>query len=154
MIRFRFRLLLVLICLMPTLMIGASGRAHVSEEPTLAVIRGRAVCLDEAGKSVDSLFECKSKRIGFLDKAAKLYTFLKSDSAAEVFNDSRVRARELQITARLHGRDRLELIKVQSIRDDKLYDIYYYCEVCNIKEYTPGLCPCCRNEMEFRETLP
>jgi rubrerythrin len=46
----------------------------------------------------------------------------------------------------------LELIKVQSIREGKLYDIYYFCEICNIREYAPGLCPCCRNELEFRET--
>jgi hypothetical protein len=69
-----------------------------------------------------------------------------------VFADSRVRQRELQITARAHARDELEIIKVQSIKAGKLYDIFYYCDVCSITAYVPGLCPCCRNELEFRET--
>jgi len=41
---------------------------------------------------------------------------------------------------------------VQSVKEGKLYDIFYYCEVCSITAYTPGLCPCCRNELEFRES--
>jgi len=68
-----------------------------------------------------------------------------------VFTDTRVRQRELQVTARLHAGDQLEIIKVQSVKEGKLYDIFYYCEVCSITAYTPGLCPCCRNELEFRE---
>jgi rubrerythrin len=71
-----------------------------------------------------------------------------------MFTDSRVRQRDLQVTARLRVGDHLEIIKVQSIKDGKLYDIIYFCEVCNIRAYAPGLCPCCRNELEFRETTP
>jgi hypothetical protein len=65
-----------------------------------------------------------------------------------------VRERELQITARLREGNQLETIKVQSVKDGKLYDIYYFCDICSIRAYTPGLCPCCRNELEFRETAP
>ncbi len=36
--------------------------------------------------------------------------------------------------------------------DGKLHDVHYYCEVCNITAYAPGLCPCCRREMELKET--
>jgi rubrerythrin len=69
-----------------------------------------------------------------------------------MFTDMRVRQRDLQITARLRAGDQLELIKVQSVKEGKLYDLFYFCEVCNIRAYAPGPCPCCRNEMEFRET--
>ena len=62
--------------------------------------------------------------------------------------------RRFQITARLHSGDQLEIIKVQSVKEGKLYDIHYYCDVCSITAYVPGLCPCCRNELEFRETPP
>lgn len=120
------------------------------------IVRGRAVCLDAAGKPVDSLFACAetNPRFGFASRDGKLYRFSETDSMITVFTDSRVRERELQITARLRETDQLEIIKVQSLKDAKLYDIYYFCEVCNIRAYTPGLCPCCRNELEFRETLP
>ena len=76
---------------------------------------------------------------------------LPTDTMTAVFTDTRVRQRELQVTARLRAGDQLEIIKVQSVKEGKLYDILYYCEVCSITAYTPGLCPCCRNELEFRE---
>ena len=91
-------------------------------------------------------------RFGFASKNGKLYTFLTTDTMTPVFTDTRVRQRELQITARLYAGDQLETIKVQSVKEGKLYDIFYYCDVCSITSYTPGLCPCCRNELEFRET--
>jgi hypothetical protein len=115
-------------------------------------MRGRAVCLDEKGRRVDPLFECSAGRFGFVDKNGKLYPFLVNDGASAVFTDGRVRKLELQITARLHERDNLELIRFQSVREGKLYDLYYFCEVCNIRAYAPGLCPCCRDELELRET--
>lgn len=120
----------------------------------LAVIRGRAVCLDAGGREVESLFGCNEtgRRLGFASKDGRLYKFLPTDTMTPVFTDARVRQRELQLTARLHAGDLLEIIKVQSVKEGKLYDIYYYCDVCSITAYTPGLCPCCRNELEFRET--
>lgn len=121
---------------------------------TLAVIRGRAVCLDAAGREVDTLFGCSeaSYRFGFAGKDGRLYRFSATDAMTAMFSDARVRQRELQVTARLRAGDQLEVIKVQSIKEGKLYDIFYFCEVCNIKAYAPGLCPCCRNDLEFRET--
>lgn len=123
------------------------------EVSTLTVIRGRAVCLDAAGHEVGSVFGCPEtgSRFGFASKDGRLYKFLPADTMTPVFTDTRVRQRELQITARLHTGDQLEIIKVQSVKDGKLYDIFYYCDVCSITAYTPGLCPCCRNELEFRE---
>jgi hypothetical protein len=120
---------------------------------TLAVIRGRAVCLNAAGAAVESLLGCAeaTSRFGFASKDGRLYKFLPTDTMTAVFTDTRVRQRELQITARLRAGDQLEIIKVQSVKEGKLYDIFYYCEVCSITAYTPGLCPCCRNELEFRE---
>ena len=119
----------------------------------LTVVKGRAVCLNSAGREVESPFGCAEtgSRFGFASHDGKLYKFLPTDTMITVFTDIRVRQRELQLTARLHSGDQLEIIKVQSIKDGKLYDIYYFCDVCTITSYTPGLCPCCRNEMEFRE---
>jgi len=121
---------------------------------TLAVVRGRAVCLDSAGREVEALIGCNETggRFAFASKDGKLYRFLPADTMTPVFTDARVRQRELQITARLRSGDQLEIIKVQSVKEGRLYNIYYYCDVCSITAYTPGLCPCCRNELEFRET--
>jgi hypothetical protein len=135
---------------------AASGAARFDqdEHAGLVIVRGRAMCLDAGGRPVDSLFACTSNsRFGFARKDGKLYKFLPTDTTA-MFTDIRVRQRELQVTAQLAKGGQLEIINVQSIKEGKLYDIYYFCEVCNIKAYAPGPCPCCRNELEFRETPP
>jgi hypothetical protein len=125
-------------------------------EPALVVVLGRAVCLDSNGREGDSFFGCDDANhsFGFASKAGTLYKFLPGDAMTAMFTDIRVRQRELQVTARVHSGYRLEVIKVQSVKEGKLYDICYYCDVCNIKSYAPGLCPCCRNELEFKETPP
>jgi len=126
-----------------------------TEDHSLVVIRGRAVCLDSSGREADSLFGCSDtgKTFGFVSKDGKLYKFLPTDTMTPVFSDVRVRQRDLQLSARLHPGDRLEIIKVQSVKEGKVYDIFYYCDVCSITAYIPGPCPCCGKDLEFREKL-
>jgi hypothetical protein len=108
------------------------------------------------GRDEESLLSCDGANhsFGFQSKSGKLYKFLSGDPMTPIFTDNRVRQRELQISARLHSGEQLEIIKVQSVKEGKLYDVFYFCEVCNITAYVPGLCPCCRAELEFRETPP
>jgi hypothetical protein len=125
-----------------------------SDGGSLAILRGRVECTDERGKPVAAMFDCKDGSTFALTTAGgKRYGFISGDVETTVFTDGRVRQRDLQITAKLHEGDRLELVKVQSIRGGQLYDVYYFCELCNITRYAPGLCPCCRANLEFRETL-
>jgi hypothetical protein len=148
-------LLVTLLFPIPPSSLAAEGSfIFQGEGPALTVIQGRAVCLDSDGREVRTLFGCSEtgSRFGFASKDGRLYKFIPGDTMTPVFTDSRVRQRDLQITARLHSQDQLEIIKVQSVKSGKLYDIFYYCDVCSITAYVPGLCPCCRNELEFRET--
>ena len=115
------------------------------------VLRGCVVCLDDAGRPSKTCDE-GAHRFGFQASDTTLYSFLPTDSLAEMFEDPLVRERTLQITANPIGDTRLELIKVLSVRDGKLYDIFYFCDVCNITAYAPGPCACCRKEMELKET--
>jgi len=147
----------LLVTMVFTSPVGALSPINLQGDPySLAIVRGRAICLDAAGREADPLFGCNeaSHRFSFAGKDGKLYRFSATDPMTVMFSDPRVRQRELQVTARLRAGDQLEVIKVQSIKEGKLYDIFYFCEVCNIKAYAPGLCPCCRNDLEFRETLP
>lgn len=131
----------------------AASRADEADH-ALVVVRGRAICLDVAGRTIESLFACNdaNSRFGFASKDGRFYKFRPGDAMTTMFTDTRVRQRELQLTARLLASDLLEVIKVQSIKEGKVYDIFYFCDICTITAYAPGLCPCCRNELEFRET--
>ncbi|HWP42277.1 MAG TPA: hypothetical protein VNO14_03505 [Blastocatellia bacterium] len=110
------------------------------QETEQVVVRGRIISLD------------KGASFGLKGEDGHLYGFSADDLMAAMFTDPQVRSRQLQITARLHPAKRLEVIKVQSILNGMLYDLYYYCELCNITAYAPGPCPCCRKELEFKET--
>ena len=152
--RFLTPLLTALILVMPQSSLAALRQSETTDKSRLSVIQGRAVCLDSAGRASASLFGCNdpSARFAMVDRNAKLHDFAPADTGTAIFTDIRVRQRELQVTARLDSKNQLEIIRVQSIKEGKLYNLYYFCEICNITAYAPGLCPCCGNELEFRET--
>lgn len=147
-------LLTALLLVMPISSLAARRQSETTDKNRLTVIQGRAVCLDASGRPNESLFGCNdpSAHFALVDRNAKLHDFAPTDISTAIFTDGRVRQRELQVTARLDSKSQLEIIRVQSIKEGKLYNLYYFCEICNITAYAPGPCPCCGNELEFRET--
>jgi hypothetical protein len=93
-----------------------------------------------------------SARFSFKTADGKVYKFLATDAATAMFTDPQVRSRELHIAAIAHSNDQLEVIRVYSVREGKLYDLYYFCDVCSITAYAPGACPCCYGKFELKET--
>ena len=129
-------------------------QAESAGQTSLMVLRGHILCFDDSGKRLDALLGCNGPNVRYAlsDGNGKLHDFSSADASAAIFSDVRVRQRELQVTAQTTAKGQLEIVRVQSLREGRLYDLYYFCELCNIRAYAPGLCPCCRNEMEFRET--
>jgi hypothetical protein len=123
-------------------------------EKKQVVIKGRVSCVEPSGRVVPDQDDCSSESIKFLfqSRDGNTYTFVPDDALTAMFTDHRVRQRELQLTAWVRQEGQLELVAVQSLKNGKLYDIYYYCDICNITAYAPGPCPCCRRELEFKET--
>ena len=147
-------LLVTLLHLTPFYSSPGPRQANESANTGLVVVRGRVVCLDSRGRGDVVGCTDAAGNFGLVSPDGKRYRFLSSDTSTAMFTDPRVRQRELQITAKLLSGDSLEIVTVQSIRDGKLYDIYYFCELCNVRAYAPGPCPCCRAELEFREITP
>lgn len=126
------------------------SRLAVAADEAVVELRGRVVCLAEgaaAGPCAGA-----SPRFAFETPAGERHAFRAGDALAAVFADERVRERELLLRARKAASDELETIKVYSVRNGKLHDLDYFCEVCNIVAYAPGPCPCCRRPMALRET--
>ena len=117
-------------------------------------VQGRLVCV-EAGTESQEPIECPSEAPvrALLDETGRLYRFRLDDPKVSMFDDPRVRTRELQITGRLDPSDQLEIIRVKSIVGGRPHFVYYRCEVCHITAYAFGPCWCCQDEFEFRETL-
>jgi hypothetical protein len=129
-----------------TLLAPRSSAANAAAEER----RGRIVCLDDSGERQ----ECGPApgRFGIESRGGHVERFLPTDSLAGMFRDPRVRERELLIRGRLRPDGVLEIIKVYSFKSGSLNELSYFCEVCNITAYEPGLCPCCRKAMGLRET--
>ena len=120
-------------------------------------LRGRIVCLtEELDKRFNVLPVCDEQHHVYSVKTGdgKIYPLLPTESAAAVWMDERFRQRELQITARAFpNTNYIEVIKLQSWVNSKLYNLYYYCDICAITAFKPGACECCQEPVEFRETL-
>ena len=113
------------------------------------VVRGSVVCVNASGSEIschgdDRLFALRTAD-------GSQFFFLSEDPNSRMFEDERLHQRELEVRGWLRGEDRLEIIKVHSVKNDKLFDIYYFCSTCNIKAFVGGLCWCCQEQFEFRE---
>lgn len=138
----------------PSYLSAAAAPFEYVSQGKQVIVRGRVVCLDASGHRPSDPTACQDSSHGFvlLGADGAIYNFLPEDPSTAIFTDPRVRRRELQVTAQARPENHLEIIQVQSILEGKLYEIYYFCEVCNITAHAPGPCPCCRQEFEFRET--
>ncbi|MCE9531667.1 MAG: hypothetical protein K8T89_11180 [Planctomycetes bacterium] len=92
-----------------------------------------------------------------LDRAlvvdGKSYPIIKDVSGRRFSKDDRLLNKKYQITGRLVGGTMLQVISVRSIKDGKLHDIYYWCDICAIRRSEMNDCECCGAPMELREEL-
>lgn len=131
------------------------GSSGPDDAPTIS-LRGRVVCYtEELEKPYQVVPDCGNKWHVYAIKTSdgKYYPFLPVDMAAAVWMDERYRQRDLQVTVRVFpGTNFIEAIKFQSWKDNRLYDLYYFCDVCMITAHKPGPCECCQDPVVFRET--
>ena len=134
----------------------AQDKTKPSDEAQILSLRGRVICLtEELQKPYQVAPDCEARGHLYTLKtgAGKVYPFLPVDTAAAIWMDERFRQRDLQVTARIFpAANFIEVIKLQSRRDGKLYDLYYFCDVCYISSHKPGPCECCQDPVQFRET--
>lgn len=134
----------------------AQDKTKPSDEAQTLSLRGRVICLtEELQKPYQITPDCEARGHVYTLKASdgKLYPFLPVDTAAAIWMDERYRQRDLQVTARVFPNTNfIEVIRLQSWRDGKLHDLYYFCDVCYITSHKPGPCECCQDPVQFRET--
>jgi hypothetical protein len=118
------------------------------------VLRGRIVNLADVMQQKYQATLDPQRAVIYCLKTAegKFYPFLPSDQAAAIYDDERFRQRELQVTARTFAEfPFIEVIKLQSVKWGRVFDLYYFCEVCNITTHKPGPCECCQDPVVFTE---
>ena len=81
----------------------------------------------------------------------KAYPIVKDDGGRRFFKDEQLRNKEYRINGKLVGGTLLQVLSVQSIKDGKPHDIYYWCDICAIRRSEKNDCECCGGPMELRE---
>jgi hypothetical protein len=123
----------------------APGKANL-------VVKGLLVCLDGSFEETD----CKAtpETLGLKSAQGRIYRLKKHGTVDALLAEKRLQTREFKLTLRKDASPSpwYELVKAQLIRSGRLFDFHYFCEVCNITTYAPGLCMCCRQESEYRES--
>ena len=80
------------------------------------------------------------------------YPLVADGASAMLAEDERLRYRPVALTAvRVAGTRLLRVVRVQTVKDRKRFDVDYWCEVCQISLAHPGPCYCCGQEVELRE---
>ena len=123
-------------------------------EPKAVMLRGQVVDLNAELKRTHKVdIAAKAEPVWVLKAAdGRLYTLLKTRRSAALFDDKRLRGRELIVKGRLFPKTQvLEVTFIQSVRKGVVHDVFYYCDICVIKFLAPGPCVCCREPVVLME---
>ncbi len=71
-----------------------------------------------------------------------------------VFLDKRVRGLTFQLTGVLQPSGTFEVGPIHTksmvvLKDARKLFVTYWCDICSIRTYTPGICWCCQEETEL-----
>lgn len=132
------------------------GLAQEKEKPAAFEERGRLVCLIEEMKE---RYRAQASPIhdhlaGFrvAGEPPRYVTLYRNALSEALFVDKRFQERELRLTGRVFpSTSLLEVSRFQWYRDGRLFEVYYWCDVCAIKGVDPGACACCQEKVELRE---
>lgn len=80
------------------------------------------------------------------------FPIIEDDASRMLFVDARLRNRPMRLTAiPAPGTKDLRVVRVQTVKDGRAFDVDYWCEVCKISHNCPGQCVCCGEDVERRE---
>jgi hypothetical protein len=81
------------------------------------------------------------------------HKLLPSRDAKALFADTNLHTKVLLLKGRIHSKESaFEVIgNLNEVRDGKIYELYYYCDICSIETSFPGPCLCCREDVVLRE---
>jgi hypothetical protein len=139
---------------------GEDEGRRKGEAPALVEARGRLVCLAEEMREryQVEIPPVHEHLLGFRLEgeapagALRYYTLLRTAISEGLFADKRFQERTLVLRGRRFPESALlEVNRYGWIRDGKLHDVYYWCDICSIRGTDPGRCACCQGEVELRE---
>jgi hypothetical protein len=94
-----------------------------------------------------------STNLQFRTRSGEVFDLIRNDRSEALFADTNLHSRILLLKGRVPpGTKKLEVTaNLRSLKDDRVHELYYYCDVCAITTSFPGPCPCCREDVYLVE---
>ena len=85
------------------------------------------------------------------ESGKKLELDIEEADAYHTFHDPELADRTWELEGFHKPGDHFEVRKLFTVKDGKRFHVTYYCEICHITSYRPGMCMCCQEDVELRE---
>jgi hypothetical protein len=108
-----------------------------------------------AGRAASESLRGRLAERATLDAGGRRVELAGEKETLAVLGDSRLIGSELELIGEFKAPGRFEIgpfYQSKSMfvhRGGKRYTISYWCEICSIRTYTPGICVCCQQETEL-----
>jgi hypothetical protein len=91
--------------------------------------------------------------LNFKTETGATYRLLRTPYSEALFLDTNLHTKILLLKGKiLRDKKAFEVTgNLHSIKDGKVQDLYYYCDICSIASSIPGLCQCCREPVRLVE---
>ena len=89
----------------------------------------------------------------FRTESGDIYTLLSNRLSSALFLDTNLQSKTLLLGGRVLPATRtFEVTRnLRSVRDGKVHELFYYCDICSIIGIEPGECMCCRETVRLVE---
>ena len=126
---------------------GKDGKLAFPSRPAT-----NAAVVELKGKLVPAA-PSSGKRWKFQTVSGAVYTLVSNRMSSALFTDTNFQAKTLLLKGRVSmPAGHFEVTgNLRSIRDGKMHELYYYCDICSIKDTEPGPCMCCREPVHLVE---
>jgi hypothetical protein len=118
----------------------------------LKIAVGAAVAFAEASPELrGKLIEREGGEPAIETQDGKMVPLAGDAPTLAILQDKRLANREFRIKGKVSGAGIFEIEPLQNrallvCEGDKILRVTYYCDVCSIRTYSPGPCPCCQAE--------
>ena len=85
------------------------------------------------------------------DSGAALELIVEEADTFHTFHDPELADRTWELEGFHRGDNQFEVRALFTIKDGERFKVTYYCEICHITSYRPGMCMCCQEDVELRE---
>lgn len=138
-----------------SMLLLAPGRSDETAKKT-SFFNGQVVPLKELVEKIGSKLDADAEPtwLALVTPQGDIYPLIKDDGSRMFFKDATLLKRPMRLTGHhLPKSTLLQVLEVHSMKDGKLHDLYYWCDICSIRRFEKNICDCCGGPMELHEEL-